>query len=149
MRRVARWGFWVGVVMMLAHLTGAGVLSGQQPQVAVKSGWVKLPAPGETTAAAFVVVDNPTMYDTYLMSPSTDVAGKVEFRAKSQGTDVEGPARESVTVPAFESISMDPNGVHLLLSDLKRPLKEGETITLMLTNERSAVLKVSAVVRKE
>lgn len=146
MGRVASWAVGLAVVVML---TGAGALSGQQPQVAVKSGWVKLPAPGETTADAFVVVDNPTMYDTYLMSPSSDVAGKVEFRAKGQGADTAGQTRESVTVPAFESISMDPNGVHLLLSDLKRPLKEGETITLTLTNERSAVLKVSAVVRKE
>ena len=44
---------------------------------------------------------------------------------------------------------MDPKGVYLLLTDLKRPLKDGDMVSLTLTTDGGAALKVSAAVRKE
>ena len=45
--------------------------------------------------------------------------------------------------------AMDPKGVYLLLTDLKRPLKDGDMVSLTLTTDGGAALKVSAAVRKE
>ena len=108
MRRVASYLVRFGVAAMCAGLAGGGVVAGQQKRIEVSSGWVKAPAAGETTAAAFVDVDNPTMYDVYLMSAVTDVAGKVEFRDKSQKGDPQGQVRKTVTVPAYGSIDHGP-----------------------------------------
>jgi copper(I)-binding protein len=148
MRGVASCVVGFGVAAMCLGLAGDSV-AGQQKNVEASGGWVKPPAAGETATTAFVDVDNPTMYDVYLMSAATDVAGKVEFRDKGQSGDPQGQVRKSITVPAFSSIAMDPNGVHLLLTDLKRPLKSGDTVALTVTTDGGVVLQVSAAVRKE
>jgi copper(I)-binding protein len=56
---------------------------------------------------------------------------------------------KQVAVPAYDSISMDPKGLHMVLSGLKRPLKDGDTIPLTLTTHEGSTLEVSAVVKKE
>ena len=149
MRHVAGWSAVVGFVVMVSWVAGGAIEARQEPNVAASKGWVKTPAPGETTATAFVFVDNPTMYDTYIVSAEADVAGSVEFRVKAPGGEAEERAAPFVNVPAHESISMGPDGVHLLLKDLKRSLQEGETVALTLTTDSSVVMKVPAVVRKE
>ena len=145
MRRVASWVVGFGVVAVCA----GNVLAGRQKNVEVSSGWVKTPAAGETTAAAFVDVDNPTQYDVYLMSAATEAAGKVEFRDRGQAGDPQGQVRKTIKVDAFGSLAMDPKGVYLLLTDLKRPLKDGDSVSLTLTTDGGAMLQVSAAVRKE
>jgi copper(I)-binding protein len=133
-------------------LTGLGtghVRAGQEKNVEASSGWVKTPAAGETTAMAFVAIDNPTQYDVYLTSAATDAAGKVEFRDKSASSDPQGQVRKTVNVSAFGSLAMDPKGVYLLLTDLKRPIKDGDMVSLTLTTDGGAMLQVSAAVRKE
>lgn len=146
MRRVAKYAVGLGVVAMCAGMAGVGIAAGQQKDAGASDGWIKLPAAGDTMASAFVVVENPTMYDIYLMSGATEVAEKVEFREKAGGVE---QALKMVTVAAFDSVSMNPNGIYLRLTGLKRPLKEGEAIPLTLTTSGSAVMQVSAVVRKE
>jgi copper(I)-binding protein len=149
MRRVASWVVGLGVVAVCAGAGIGEVRAGQEKNVEASNGWVKTPAAGETTAAAFVAVDNPTQYDIYLTSAVTDVAGKVEFRDKSGSGDAQGQVKKTISVPAFGSLAMDPKGVYLLLTDLKRPLKDGDMVSLTLTTDGGTTLKVSAAVRKE
>ena len=148
MRHVARGLAWLVVVVALEVAAGAGVMAGQGAAATASKGWVKAPGAGETTATAFAVVENPTMYDVYLTSAAADVAGKVEFREKADGSAA-AQAKKFVMVPAYGSVSMDPKGVYLLLMELKRPLKEADQVSLTLTTDAGVALKVSAVVRKE
>jgi copper(I)-binding protein len=79
------------------------------------------------------------------VSATSDVAGKVEFRDASKGPQ----ALEDVTVIAYETTYMDPQGIHMYLSDLKRPLKEGDAVSITLTTELGVKVEVSALVKKE
>ena len=139
----------VGVIAIIALATGVTARAGQQQNPSASNGWVKLPSPGETAASAFLSVDNPTMYDIFLASASADVAGKVEFRQADANGTLKADAVKNVTVPAYGSLEMDPKGVQLVLSELKRPLKEGETVTLSLSILYGATLQVPATVKKQ
>ena len=143
MHRLATRVVGLGGVVGVAVVLGAGVGVAQQDGVSASKGWVKLPTAGETTAAAFAVVNNPTMYDVYLVSATTDVAEKVEFRQ----TPDQSP--KELTVPAYGAVAMGTDGVHLLLTDLKRPLEENEHVSLTLETSDGITMTVSAVVRKE
>lgn len=123
------------IAAMLA-IAGSAV-AGQAKEPSAQAAWVKLPAQGETQAMAFVTVTNPTMYVIYVTRAAADAAGKVELRDR-------GKAVEFITVPAYERVDMGPNGAYLLLRDLKRPLKEGDTVALTLSTDVDVTLKIAA-----
>ena len=54
---------------------------------------------------------------------------------------------KEAVVPAYDSLTMTPNGPHLWLTDLKRPLKAGDTITLTLVTDGGVALETKAAVR--
>ena len=125
------------------------VLSGQQAQIAAAAPWIKAPAPGDKMAMAFATINNPTMYDVYFTTGATDAAGTVEFRDASKGADPKAQVVEFLLVPAYGSLSMDQKSVHVMLMDLKRPLKQGDTVSLTLATSDGAKLQVSAPVRTQ
>jgi len=120
----------------------------QAPRVAASEAHVTPPSPGETQTTAFVVIENPTMYGIYVTSAAADAAGKVELRDGSQSGDARLKPVEFITVPAYDRVDMGPGGPHLMLLDLKRPLKEGDKVALTLSTDNAGTLQVSAVVRK-
>jgi periplasmic copper chaperone A len=142
---IGRTGWRVATVAALVAALGTAAMAGQKPVTASK-GWVLAPAAGASTAQAFVVVENPTMYDVYVVSASSDVSDEVQLREASP-TAAPQLVKEA-TAPAYSSLEMKPDGVHLSLNNLKRPLKIGETVTITLTTDSNAVLQVSATVKE-
>lgn len=119
-----------------------------QPAVAAVSAWIAEPAAGSTGASAYVELNNPTMYDVYIVSATADaVAARVELRAGGVPGAEPAPAKE-FAIPAYGSLEAAASAPHLRLVDLKRPLKPGETVELALTTDAGIVLKVEANVRK-
>jgi periplasmic copper chaperone A len=134
------------VVLALFGTTGA-VRTQLPTNVSAKTAWIKLPALGEETTQAFVVVENQTMYDVYVVSASTEIAETVRFFEPASNPNREPTPVKEVTAPAFGRLEMTPNGVHLQLVGLTRPLLEGEKITLTLMTDGGIALEVPAVVR--
>jgi periplasmic copper chaperone A len=110
-------------------LVASAVPAAQQRAVSASKAWITAPAAGDTTALAFAVVENPTMYDVYVVSATTDAAGSVEFERAPKTPDAKPQVVESFTAPAYGSVELTRDGLHLRLSDLKRPLKPGDTVT--------------------
>jgi copper(I)-binding protein len=135
------------VLLLLVALAVDGVVA-QEKTVSASKAWVKAPAAGETTATAFVVVDNPTMYDVYLVSASTEAAGSVQFHRAPKTADAKPEPVAAVSAPAYGMVELKPDGVYLLLSDLKRPINPGDIVVLRLTTDGGVVLEATAQVRK-
>jgi copper(I)-binding protein len=127
-------------------LAVAAVVTAAQRTVTASAGWVKAPVAGSTEAAAFVTVENGTMYEVYLVGAESDVAGIVELRqaSKSGGAPI---VTKEVGVPAFDRLDMAPDGVYIHLGELKRPLKAGETVSLAILVDNGPPLTVAAVVK--
>jgi copper(I)-binding protein len=130
-----------GFLMVMLLVTGSVSAQGQSPKIT--GGWVELPSGGEASASAFAVIQNPTMYDVYLVSAASEVAGKVELR------EGDSDERKEPVIPAYGKLTMKPDGTHIVLMDLKRPLEEGESIPMTITTDSSLKLRFKAVVRKE
>lgn len=91
------------------------------------------------TAAVYMTINNPTMYDVYVMSATSDVAGKVELYSGDKPV-------ENLTVAAYGSLELKAGGMFLRLSELKRALKAGESITVTMATDGGATIVASAVV---
>jgi copper(I)-binding protein len=110
-----------------------------QPAVTAEGAWIAESA-ADATAAAYVTITNPTMYDIYLVQVTSDVAGKIEFREGEK-------TLKHITVPSFGSAELTAAGPHLMLMDLKKALKAGENITLTLVTDGGITLVTTAVVK--
>jgi copper(I)-binding protein len=134
-------------VSTLATLSVLGLaLAGSLQEASITSGRVELPQDGAKSTRAYAVVKNPTMYDVYLTSASSSIAGAVEFRKASDGEETKV---SELTVPAYGTLTMKPDGAYLLLVDLTESLTENDTVTITITTDASAKLRVEAVVGKE
>ena len=134
----------VCMMAMVVFAMIGGIAAAQDKPVTATDAWVKLPDPGAKTTVAFAAVNNPGMYAIYLISGTCDAAGKVEFRDASK----ENAVQEDVTVPAYGATYMDPKGIHIYLSDLKKDLKEGDTVYMTLKTELGIPIEVEAKVKK-
>jgi hypothetical protein len=127
-------------------LIGMSPLRAAQKAPSASEAWIKLPPGGETTAMAYAVVDNPTMYDVYLVSASSELASEIAFADASTAVGKE-PVKE-VTAPAYGKVELTPGGLHLVLKGLKRPLKAGEIVPIVMTTDGGAAIPLAAIVKE-
>ena len=92
------------------------------------------------TASVYVVINNPTMYDIYVMSATSDAAAKVELYSADKPVD-------NMTVAAYGSLTLKAGGMFLRLSDMKRELKAGESITVTMMTDGGVAIAATAVVK--
>lgn len=136
---------------LAATVAGAGVSVAHAAQpVNVKDAWVRVPAPGQKVASAYMELTSPT--DIALISVASPAAGRVELHAVTteDGVMKMRPVGR-VELPAGKAVKLAPGGLHVMLEDLKRPLKAGETVPLTLTIQRAdfsrAVFTIEAEAR--
>ena len=130
---------------VVAALLVAVDLSAQAP-VTASSGWVMEPAAGATSTSAYAVIENPTMYEIYVTAVTTDAAASAEV---ADGPAAAPKAVRELAVPAYGRTELKPDGVRILLKDLKKPLAEGDKVNLTVVTELGVKLNVQATVKKE
>jgi len=120
-----------------------------QSTVTVSGVWVRETVPGRNVTAAYATVENPGTADLQIVGASAEVAGRVEMHEMMRSGDMMkmSPVK-AITVPAKGKVELKPGGLHIMLFDLKRPLKEGETVELTLTTDKGATVKAQAPVKK-
>jgi len=97
--------------------------------------------------AVYAMLTNPTMYDAYVQSGTSD-AGKVELREGGPSTPLgAGKVTSNVTIPAYGSVELKADGPFVLLSELKGQPKAGETINLKLMTDGGVAIAIAAVVK--
>ena len=99
--------------------------------------------PGATTAVVFFTISNSGKETDRLLRASTPVAAAVALHQMA----VEGGMMKMRAVPTLElrpgaRLELQPGGYHLMLLDIKHPLKAGEKFPMTLTFERGGTLTV-------
>jgi copper(I)-binding protein len=127
------------------------VSTGQpQPLLRVSGAWVREPVPGRPSTAAYAVVENPASFPVEIEGAAADVAGVVEMHETIRSGDMMKMSPVArVVIPASGRTEFRPNGLHLMLFDLKRPLKAGETVILTFTTGAGQSIQAAAPVKRE
>ena len=118
--------------------------------VDVEAPWVREAPPASTVLAAYMVLKNTA--DTPRTITRID---SPDFRdAQIHRTVVEdGVAKmlpvKQLTVPASGNVTLEPGGLHLMLFDPQRPLRDGDSIILIIhASDGDSVTVHAPVVRK-
>jgi copper(I)-binding protein len=116
-----------------AALLGAGALAQPQQGVSVRDGQIRANAPGAPNSAAYMVVYNASAHDDQLLSVSCPCAGQASLHVSHMVKGVmHMQAAGAVTIPAHGRVAFTPGGLHVMLTDLKSPLTDGQSQTLSL-----------------
>jgi copper(I)-binding protein len=100
--------------------------------------------PGARTGAVFFTVDNAGKETDRLLRASTPIAaGVVLHQMALEGGIMKMRAVPSVEVRSGGRLELKPSGYHLMLLDLKQPLKVGEKFPLTLTFEDAGTILIS------
>jgi len=117
-------------------------------QVEVSDAWIRATAPGQKTAAGYMTLTNKSAQPERLIGGSSDAAAKVQTHVSVKDGDIVRMREvKGYDIPAKGSFELKPNGSHLMLVDIKRPLKEGEKVPVLLKFEKSGEVKVDFEVR--
>lgn len=106
-----------------------------QAQVAVGDPWVRGTVAGQKATGAFMTLTSPT--ESRLVSASSPVAGVVEIHEMTMegGVMRMGALKSGLPLPAGKAVELKPGGYHVMLMDLKQPVKAGEMVPLSLVFE--------------
>jgi copper(I)-binding protein len=119
-------------------------------QVTVTGPWVRGTVAGQKTTGAFMQMKAAS--DVTLVGVASPVANIVEVHEmKMDAGMMKMSAVNRLALPAGKAVDLKPGGYHVMLMDLKAPLKEGDTVPMTLTFEdkagRKSTVEVKAPVR--
>ncbi len=101
----------------------------------------------QRTSAAYMTIRTPGQADT-LLRASSPLAAKVELHNHIRDGDVMRMREvESIPIPAAGAATLAPGGLHIMLLELKQPLKTGDKVPLTLEFEKAGKVEVSAPVQ--
>jgi periplasmic copper chaperone A len=141
--------------MSLRILTVAAALcafaasaSAQTSPVSISNPWARATPAGASTAAIYLTLEAPAA--DKLVSVATPAAKQADLHTMSMDNGVMKmralPA--GIDLPARQKVTLKPGGMHIMLSALTGPLKEGETIPLTLNFAKSGAQQISVPVEK-
>jgi len=115
----------------------------------ISNAWVRSPAPGQKVAGAYMeLVSDATVT---LVGASSPAAARVELHSMTLEAGVmKMRPVENIALPPGKTVKLEPGGLHIMLLELKRPLKEGDKVPLALSIRHAGTatqVKVEATVR--
>ncbi len=118
--------------------------------IKIENAWVRAPAPGQAVVGGFLDITSPAS-DATLVSASTAVAGVTELHEMSMqdGVMIMRPV-PYIRLRKGQTIKLAPGGLHLMLIDLNKQLKAGDTVPItlkILADGKSTLHKITAEVR--
>lgn len=142
---------WRAALAVALAVVGAGTSAHEfsAGTVTVAHPWARATPGGAKVGAAYMEIRAASGGGDRLLSAKVDpgVADRVEVHATTRDGGVMRMRRiETLPVPAGKSVLLGPSGNHLMLVDLKHPLKEGDLLKLTLVFEKAGAIEVDATV---
>lgn len=109
----------------------------QAAALELRDAYIRELPPGQSVSSAYFTLVNDSAAAVALVAATSDVADRVEIHAhRMNGGALHMEQLHRVEVPAGGELTFKPGGLHLMLIDLKRPLRAGDTATVTLLDEK-------------
>jgi hypothetical protein len=123
--------------------------AGFADQVGVVDPYVRMAPPGSKTTAAFMTLKNAGDKEAKLVTAAAPAASVTELHNHiNDGGVMRMRQVKEIAVPARGEVALKPGGYHVMLIDMKAPLKEGDHVVITLGFADGSSKEVHATVRK-
>jgi copper(I)-binding protein len=131
----------------LVYFLGAPALAEEVKagDLVITQAWSRATPGGAKTGGGYLTIENKGSAPDRLIGGSADVAGKVEIHemAMNNGVMTMRPLDKGLTIEPGKTVKLAPGGYHLMMSDLKSPLKRGDKLPVTLEFEKAGKVMVS------
>jgi len=113
---------------------GLALASSAGAQVTVDQAWVRATAPGQPVAGAYLKIESAQA--AALVAVRTPVTARAEIHEmKMEGGIMKMRPVTRIELPAGKTVELRPGGYHLMLMNIAKPLRPGETVPITLVIE--------------
>ena len=111
----------------------------------ITQGWSRATPGGARTGGGFLTIENKGSAPDKLVSASADAAGKIEVHemAMNDGVMKMRPVEGGLTIDPGKTVKLAPGGLHLMMTDLKNPLKQGDKLPVTLQFEKAGKVQIT------
>lgn len=114
-------------------LISAGALAGAADSVSVQEPYVRMAPPNAPATGAFMVIKNNGDQDLKLLKAANPVSRVTELHNHiNDGGVMRMRPVTAIEIKAKGEVALKPGGLHVMMIDLKAPLKEGEVVPITL-----------------
>ncbi len=132
---------------VLLLLTAAPTLAQQKP-IRVETAWARASAGEAKNGAAYMTLHNVGTGPDRLLSVTSSVAGKIELHNHIMvGNVAQMRPVDAIEVSPGSPTVLQPGGLHVMLLDLKTPLKAGQSFPVTLNFERAGKVEATVAVQ--
>ena len=141
----------IGFAMLSVMLVSGAAFADdyQVRMLRVSNPFARATPPGAKVAGAFMTIKNQGTETDRLVSASSPVAGLVEIHEMAMdGGMMKMRALKGIDLKPGATVELQPGGYHVMLEDLRQPLKQGDQVPVKLTFEKAGVLDIKVNVER-
>jgi hypothetical protein len=111
----------------------------------ISQAWSRATPNGAKVGTGYLTIENKGSAADKLTGASADIAGKVEVHemAMNNGVMKMRPLDNGLAIEPGKTVKLAPGGYHLMIMDLKSPLKQGDKVPVTLVFEKAGKVTVS------
>ena len=111
----------------------------------ISQAWSRATPSGAKIAGGYLTIENKGAAPDRLVGGGGDVAGRVEIHemAMDNGVMKMRPLDKGLAIEPGKTVKFAPGGYHLMLMDIKQPLKQGDKVPVTLEFEKAGKVTVS------
>jgi hypothetical protein len=111
----------------------------------ISQAWSRATPSGAKIAGGYLTIENKGASADRLVGGGGDIAGRVEMHemAMDNGVMKMRPLDKGLTIEPGKTVKFAPGGYHLMLMDIKQPLKQGDKVPVTLEFEKAGKVTVS------
>jgi periplasmic copper chaperone A len=136
-------------VALAACLPLGAWAAGAADNVAVVDPYVRMVPPGAMATAAFMVLKNAGAKDVKVVKAENSASKVTELHTHlNEGGIMKMRQVPAIDIKAKGEAALEPGGLHVMMIDLKAPLKEGDKVAITLVFDDGSSKKIEAPIRK-
>lgn len=137
------------LALLLAGSPAAFAADVKAGDLVITQPWSRATPGGAKTGAGYLTIENKGGAPDRLVAVSGDVAGRIEVHemAVNNGVMTMRPLEKGLVIEPGKTVALAPGGYHLMLMELKSPLKQGDKLPVTLEFEKAGKVAVTLVVQ--
>ena len=138
----------VAATMLILVPVGAGAAEFKAGSLVIETPWSRATPGGAKVAGGYARIRNTGPAPDRLLGGTLTVSSRSEVHetAEANGVSSMRHVAGGLEIRPGEAVDLKPGGLHLMFTDLQRPLKQGEVLAGSLQFEKAGTVAVEFVV---